>query len=442
MSRVTVAAVFILLTALNFVREVRAQEVITFPVRIDTVILVGNEKTRDFVILREIPFTFPDSLTQEDLQQINYRLQNLYLFNRVELNLMRFQNGKTALVITVTEKWYFYPLPILFLNDRDWRKISFGLQVTHFNFRGRNEKFSMGGWLGYNPSFFLNYFNPWMGTRSRLILGVSVYHKKVRNRIFDMNESHSGFDVTFGRRFTLWLQTQFKLSMDWVGLPPEYRTFNYSGRSTDLVPSLFYEVLWDRRNLFEYPTKGFYLQYIVQRTGFKETQPRFWRFQFDNRIYLPLMRRISWGVRNLTIVQSGELPIYDRRYFGFNERIRGHFYTMYPAAEDFRQYSSPNLMLWSTELRFSILPVRYYSWNNAPFMSYLYQNLKFGISGAIFLDSGIVWQHPRDFALQNYNTGFGAGIHFHLPYLTTLRIDFAFNEKWQGQLIVDIGASF
>ncbi len=423
-------------------RNSPAQEVITFPVRIDTVILVGNEKTRDFVILREIPFTLPDTLDQADLQKISYRLQNLFLFNRVELQLMRFENGKTALIITVTEKWYFYPLPILFLNDRDWHKISFGMQITHFNFRGRNEKFSIGGWLGYNPSFFLNYFNPWIGKRSRLLLGVSLYHKKVKNRIFDMNEKHTGFDVTFGRRFSLWLQSQFKISLDWIELPPEYREYHFSGTATDLVPSFSYEILWDRRNLFEYPTEGHYLQYIIQRTGFAETQPRFWRLQFDHRLYLPIFHPVSWGIRNLTIIQKGELPIYDRRYFGFEERIRGHFFTVYPAPEDFRQYNSPNLMLWSAEIRFPILPVRYYSWNDAPFLAYLYQNLKFGISGALFLDSGIVWQHDRDFTLRNHNTGFGFGLHFHLPYVTTLRIDYAFNEALRGQIIIDLGASF
>nr|NIW78704.1 hypothetical protein [Calditrichia bacterium] len=157
------------------------------PIKVDSVLIYGNEKTEDRVILREIPFQFPAHLEMADFQLIKNRLTNLFLFNRVALGITR-QGQKKLLLIQVTESWYIYPVPIFFVNERDWDKLSYGFQVSHFNFRGMNEKLSIGGWLGYNPSFFIHYNNPWVGKKLKLILGFNLFGKKVSNRFFDFDE--------------------------------------------------------------------------------------------------------------------------------------------------------------------------------------------------------------------------------------------------------------
>ncbi len=418
-----------------------AGPMVSLPARIDTLIIVGNEKTKSYIISREIPFTFPDTLDKKDFQLIQNRLQNLYLFNRVELLLSPF-GGQNALIVMVTESWYFFPAPILFINERDWSKISYGMQVSHYNFRGRNEKLSFGGWLGYNPSYYLNYFNPWVGRKSRIILGFSLSRNQVANKIFDFKERRSSFGFTIGRKHTLNLQTQFSFSIQNVILPSEYRDYSYSGNGRDWVPTFTYELIWDRRDLFEYPKKGFYLRYQIRRVGLTKKEPRFWRFETDNRIYLPVYKQTTLGFRNLLILNKGELPIYDRVFLGYSERIRGYFDKVFPAPETFREYNSAKLSLSSVEFRFPILPVKYFSWDSAPLFSSLYRNLKFGISGGIFFDSGIVWQDKSQFALPNFYSGYGAGLHFHLPYVYVLRLEYAWNDKGQGQYIVDMGVSF
>ena len=44
-----------------------AQDDVNFPIRIDEVQIVGNERTKDHVILREIPYSFPDTLSKAAL---------------------------------------------------------------------------------------------------------------------------------------------------------------------------------------------------------------------------------------------------------------------------------------------------------------------------------------------------------------------------------------
>ena len=75
------------------------QKPVRLPVKIDKVILVGNEKTQPNIILREIPFTFPDTLNAPDLLLIRNRIQNLYLFNRVELEIVQQENQNILLIM-------------------------------------------------------------------------------------------------------------------------------------------------------------------------------------------------------------------------------------------------------------------------------------------------------------------------------------------------------
>lgn len=418
-----------------------AQDSINFPIQIDEVQIIGNKRTKANVILREIPYTLPDSLNKADLIIIKNRIQNLFLFNRVELNVVEIGQSN-HLIIMVTESWYFFPVPLLFINEHDWSKISYGLQLSHYNFRGRNEKLRLGGWLGFNPSFYINYYNPWLGDNLRLIWGVGIAKRKIQNQIFDFKEDRFGFDATLGRRLSLNLDWQVKFGLQRIKLPDDYKQYSVSQTGTDYVPTLSTQIKWDTRDIFEYPKKGFFITHNFRKTGFTSNQPDFWRFEFDNRVYVPIYRQISLAARQLLVFNVGELPIYDPVFFGFSERIRGYFFDIFPDPGLFEFYNPNQLSLTSLELRFPILPIRYFSFDNGPFMPSLYKDLKFGISGGIFMDSGITWHSRSEFSLNNFYTGYGFGLHIHLPYIFVLRFDFALNDQGNGQIIIDAGVSF
>lgn len=409
-----------------------AQTPVQFPVRIEAAIVVGNEKTKEEVILREIPFHFPDTLDLEDLQYIQNRITNLMLFNQVELGLLG-EPGHTILVIQVTESWYIYPVPLLFINERSWSKISYGFQLTHQNFRGMNERLSAGGWLGYNPSFFLHYFNPWLGRNAKMILGFNFFGRKVGNKFFDFNEGHLGGSITLGKRLSLNDLVQATFELQRITIPEEYREYSVSGNGTDIVPKFSLQYVNDHRDLVEYPKSGYYIIWQGARAGLTDKQPEFWRFSFDHRLYFKLNERMSIGGRNFLVLNRGELPIYDRVFIGYSERIRGYFNTVLTAQ---------NLMVQNYEMRINILPIRYLSWKEAPYMSVFFQGLKYGLSMGIFMDSGVVWDHPEQFALKNYYTGYGLGLHIHLPYINVFRIDHAWNDKGRGEWIFEVGVVF
>ncbi len=422
----------VILTTLLMVVPLSAQDGPTFPAVIDTVVIMGNEKTRDEVILREIPFTFPDTLDYPELQLIQNRLQNLFLFNRVALDVLN-TGRRRILLIQVTETWYIYPVPLVFINDRDWNKISYGFQLTHINFRGMNEKAMIGGWLGYNPSFFLSYFNPWLGRHTRLIFGIKLFNSFIQSKEFDTTERHVGTQISLGKRLNLNVSIEGMFRFRWIHLPQPYTSYLISGKKWDTVPQLGLRFISDYRDLYEYPTSGYYLRWEITRTGLFSHQPRYWRWELDNRFYWKPAPRFSIGVRNFTIINRRYLPVYDRIYIGYRERIRGYFY---------RVMTGQNLILQSLEIRIPLLKVRYFSLGNNPNLSAFTQNLKFGISMGLFVDTGQTWDTTRELGIRRLKTGFGVGLHIHLPFIYVVRLEHAWNDRGKSQLIIDAGVTF
>ncbi len=99
-------------------------------------------------------------------------------------------------------------------------------------------------------------------------------------------------------------------------------------------------------------------------------------------------------------------------------------------------------MMDHIEARINLLPMKYVSWKDAPLMPSFFRGLKYGLSLGIFMDSGIVWDEPSQFTLKNHNTGYGVGLHLHLPYINLLRIDHAWNDVGQRQWIIEAGVVF
>ena len=436
----TVAAVLVFLSSFGWT-TLNAQDSIAAPVRIDRTAVEGNKITASDVILREIPFAFPSVLSAADLTLIRNKVQNLRLFNRVELRLDE-QDGVNVLTVLVTESWYFFPSPVFSVEEHDWKKISYGLQLTDSNFRGRNEKLRVGGSLGYNPSYSLNYSIPWVGDRLRLMLSVGLSQRSNENRLLNFKEDRLGFNLRVGKRLSLELETEVQFSLTRIRVPREFQTFSVSGMGEDIAPSLSWQVRWEHRDLTEYPSKGAYLAVNLQRTGFGKNQPDYWRMTLDGRYYKPLLSSLSLDVRQLFILDSGTMPLYDRVFLGYNERIRGYYNLVLPNPALYADYKSYNISLTSIEIRFSLLPVRYFSIKNGPLIPSLFRNLKFGISAGLFVDSGIVWRNAGEIRWNDFLTGYGVGLHLHLPYINVLRIEYALNKFGRGQFIIDTGVSF
>ena len=400
---------------------------------ISNIILIGNKTTDDNVIMRELTIRVGDVASEEALRLTRQRLENLLLFNRVEINLYPQDNNRVLLVIEVTERLYFYPVPILTINERDWSKWSYGLGLVNMNFRGQNEQVWAGAWFGYRPGFGITYSDQWAGDSLHLNTAFNLTKTTYNHRtIPGMEERHIFGWVSVGKWWNYHFNTSLVFHYDRIRVAEQFRHLMQSGKTIENTFGVEMIIRYDTRDIYFYPTTGWFSKLNIFQFGLFESYNHYTNLVFDLRRYQSIGPLI-FAARFMQNSLFGAIPVYRLNYLGYSERVRGHFYTA---------QEGKHVQIGSLETRFNIIPVRYFS-TNFPMIPQQYQrNLKIGLSAALFIDSGIVWNQPNQYQSENFLTGFGFGLHFHLPYIEVFRIDYGFNSQWRGQVIFEVGVVF
>ena len=394
--------------------------------KIVSIQIQGNDKTKPSVILREMKQKVGDSLDPYLLENDRKRIQNLYLFNRVIISAEP-EEEDARIRIVVTEQWYLFPFPVLFINEGDWNKLSWGAGLTYLNFRGRAETLVFVFWLGYNPSIHIDYANPWFGGKRNLFTGANLFYSHVRSKHFQeeaVTEKHLGLQWTIGKRFGPHTFPSISVGYKEVTFSPSVPGQTLSSDGRDRLPFLGFTLIWDHRDLKEYPHTGWYVRLTAKKTGFPTMPADYFKYGFDLRKYFPL-GPCTLALRTKANLSGRKIPLYDRVFLGYGERVRGHF---------FEKSEGENMALASVAFRFPLLPVRYFNLSGHPYFT----NLKFGVSLGLFADTGLTWFQKEKIKSSMLQTGYGLGLHLHLPYINLLRLEVAFDERGNEQFITDL----
>lgn len=397
------------------------------------IIIQGNETTKDHVILREMSLKIGDPITPEAIEHDRDRIYSLQLFNKVDIEPVIRGDGATLLV-QVHERWYLFPFPVLGIRYRDVRKFFYGAGLAHQNFRGRNEKLFLSFALGYDRWVSLVYQNPKMTDDDDIFFRGSIAYQEVHNLSVNSGEyeqTNFGAGVNLGKRFGLY-QTLFGFfNYDvWIVSDPQVgRTVSHSGR--DAFFSLGVRYSYDTRNIREYPTEGLLLSLGVTKSGFGESEVNLTTYGYDTRAYTLLREEWSLGFRSFgATVGGGVTPPYRHVYFGYDERIRGYFSEV---------LEGENIFGGNIELRFPIFNPRYLE---VPIPVPQFSILRYGLYAGVFADAGKIWYRSEPFSSKRWLSGVGAGLHFLLPYSVVVRTEYAWNDRGQGQFVLDFGTSF
>ncbi len=408
-------------------------------IRVDSVIILGNNKTKSFVILREMTLKPGSVITDEAMDYDKKRIYSLQLFNSVEIFKVETSPHRFNLLVVVSERWFLYPIPIFGIKDRDWKKIYYGAGIVDINFRGRNEKIFAMGTLGYEPSLQLSYRNPQIDYWEDVFVNTSFgYYENENKSLSAQNDApnffqyHTSASLSIGKRFqnshTAWMHFGYevvKLSDYQPG-----RLLNAWGK--DAFPILSTGYNYDTRDLNDYTLFGSYINFSVTKFGLFEKNIDYWKYSFDYRRFIPLIPDVVLAFRSFgTFSSGGEIPSYKHVYFGYSERIRGHYKNI---------YEGENILGSSAELRIVLLKPKYFNLDFIPIPEF--SVWKFGIAAALFGDAGNVWYRKQPLAIANFKKGYGAGLHFILPYHFVFRAEYAINELRKGEFIFDISAAF
>jgi len=395
--------------------------------------VLGNAKTKESVILREMSIQIGDTLTQGAIDTDRNNIYNLGLFNKVDIEYAVQQNLASVYVI-VSERWYFIPYPIVGIKHRDPSKLYYGAGIVHNNFRGRNEKVYANLCFGYDRWVMLGYQNPKI-TDDDIFISGSVTVQKVHSLSTSQGEyenSNIFFNGTIGKRFGMYQTLSGTVGYEiWqVNDLQLHRTISASGRDAFLVASVQYR--YDTRNNREYTTDGFLISTVLSKNGIGESDMDISALSYDIRRFFGMTGGSSIGFRTIgTFIWGGPIPPYKHVFFGYDERIRGYFYNTMEAE---------NRIGFSGELRLPILLPRYLEIDFFGIPEF--QKLRYGFYFGVFADAGRIWSRGQIFSEQPWYTGCGAGFHFLLPYGFTIRTEVALNNQGRTEGYIDFDTSF
>ncbi len=402
-----------------------------FPIK--QIEIIGNEKTDADIIFRELLFSQGDLVSLKKIIAAQKRVLNTGLFTQARFDIIG-EGDFYTLLITVYERWYIYPIPLLNINERSWSKISYGFQLLYYNFAGRDILLNFTAAFGYNPQFKLAYYNPWFFGDLKLFTNFMVYKGKVQAKnpaLDNLEYDKIGLDWLIGKRFGHFTFLGLTYNYTEISQPLQTGlTLSPSGR--DIVPSITLSLQYDNRDYKEYPHSGCNVQFWTKKAG-NSKRIDYNLYGADLRGYLPLNNSLTIAMRGAVNLTSGDIPLYERSFFGFNERIRGRFYDI---------FEGENLAFGGIEFRFPVLPITYMDVPPVPGFEQYSSHLKFGASAGIFYDTGAVWFQDKELSRQDFKSGFGAGIHFHLPYIDVFRIECGLNSDWETQFIAEINTAF
>lgn len=423
---------------------------------IRSISLEGNDQTRPRIISRELTLHEGDILDSAGLAaalvKSRENLFNTSLFNVVKIDTTCGE-GLPRVVdvgVKVIERWYIWPIPWLEFPDRNinaWLKdplfshLTYGVNLTFFNARGRNETLTLLLHFGYNQKYGFTYKTPYINRKQTWGFGFGADAELNRTLVVANEENRNVYyDVETGflqQRYMAYAQVFYRPA--WYlyhDLSVSYSHYIFADTlrsvegfftgDTSLDHDLFslaYKIKYDRRDEKYYPLAGYYADFEFLQQGFpgrteyitacKAALKGFWR----------LGRRWYWasGATGRCSFPQ-EQPFYLQQGLGYGrDFLRGYDSYIIPGQ---------HFVISKNNLKFAILPQRTIrlSFIETPKFAVvpmaLYLNL--------FTDFGYVWNRSEMQSGANSLTnafllGYGLELDFATYYDVVIGAGFSMN---------------
>ena len=412
-----------------------------YTVKIDTIVIMGNNITEGFVILRELTFKQGDTLTYKQAFYNKERVYSLDIFNQVKIFPVSYKN-KIIAVIDVVESWYIWPIPFAELKNGDWNKISYGIDLAVKNFRGMNETVRIKAGLGYDPSLTLDYIIPILNYNQNIYFDAQLSYNSVENKSIIAEQKYGAvFDqkminaqITFGKRISLFHNISVTAGYNYIETPMYVSGINASDQRIDRLLFLGAGYAYDTRDLAQFPRNGIYssINFLMKGLGLNDINYQVYTFDF--REYRPLFWDIIGKWRFTSRLTSGKaIPYYDYSVLGYQERIRGYLHDVLEGNDYYLtslEFFHP--LVKDIDINLDFIPIV-----PKQFLSY-----RIALYTEIFADAGAVKQRDRSLGIRDFDSGYGFGFTFLILPYNILRIELAFNDKFNSEIVLDLGISF
>lgn len=422
---------------------------------INDIQIEGNKVTKSPIILRELVFGIGDTVLKIELlpslQRCKENLLNLAIFNFVYFDATHLPHNRINIHITVTERWYIWPIPLLeyaernfseFIKNREWDKINYGAYFKWNNFRGRKELLTGKLRLGYIREYALAYTIPNIGKRQQHGISTGfnlnrqneVYIATVNNKPVEykpqerpaQNRINAFARYTYRRK----LYTSHTLRFEYFDYSVSDSValvnpnFMGEGRSRLQYFTLSYNFNYDVRDSKVYPLEGFAVNLRAEQLGmgiipdypyatFRVTGYLMFHQKIINRVYF-------YNATKARFSSEKYMPHALNKALGYNEFLSG--YESYVIDGSDYVISKYNLKLQLIKPTTKILPL-------IPLEQF--NKIHYAVYVNLFADAGYVnydFPDPTNTMVNNWQFSAGVGLDLVTYYDQVFRIDFAINR--------------
>lgn len=337
-------------------------------VRLDSILIEGNRKTRRALILRELEFRQGDTLSlldlPETLERNRLRLMNTGLFSSSTVALDTLANGEgLAVRFRLVEMWYIYPVPLFELADRNFnvwwtefkrslKRVNYGISWTHLNMSGWADILKVNLNFGYSNRYEIVYERPWFNRRQTLGFRVATGF----NRTHEVAYRTLGNKQLFAVDPDVWHKKQYyaNLGLKWRPklltdhtLVLEYHLnetidsiaaevnpdFFLDGKTRQRHFSLIYRLTMDYRDIRPYPLSGWLFHLDLRQNGIlTDDDLHLFRATAEVKKYFRFAPRLSLEtvVRGRFCLPRRKPPFFNNQALGYGSTlVRGYeFYVM------------------------------------------------------------------------------------------------------------------
>ena len=428
--------------------------------RIVEVNIVGNKRTKTRIIQQEMRLSVDSTYCNKDWGELlKLEQQWIYgtgLFDTVKVSLEPILSvpEEAKLIVSLKERWYFYPAPVFRLSQysflywwrqlrRDFRYVSYGAGLAHLNFRGLNDRLFVLAQIGNERAFRLNYIWPYSRLASGALIGwrASFAFSQARSLVYE-TFSHRAVDLTTEEGFlqteggtTLGLnyrpQRQIEHKLE-LGFWHQGISDALHGRNMFFLQSsaqgaslqrrslgLEYTLAIDLREQRRYPLEGSYLKIEAQRYGlgvFSEIDLNRLRIFYGK--YLSLGKK--WYLSNL-VRGTVSLPL-DQAYRDYEALNTG------TEMRGYQNYliQGPLLLHANTLLKREVFHWAYRAKREKQGLMRYFSYIPFTFYGYLYANVGYVRSYPRQQGAEWLNDTLLLGVGPGIELLTFYDLVFGF----------------
>ena len=321
--------------------------------------ILGNNKTKKEIILREVTFqknkNYNQDILKKKIKESTENLNNLKLFNFVEIT-----QNEGNIYIEVTEKWYFWPYPVFEISERnfntwwdefkandysDFSRLNYGIFLNWENFRGRNELLQFKIRRGFKEHYLLSYQIPYFNKQKTIGINSNLqifrrkktHYQTIDNQLlyfedenkYTANDYEANVELLYRKNIHYKHALKLHYFSSSVNDSVTFKNPNYlynNSNSGNFYKST-YSFTDEHRDYVVYPLHGH--QFSTEATKyFKGTSP-INHFELKARAekYIEPVNRLFLGSSfAVKLASNGYQPYSHEEGFGYNDYVRGYEY--------------------------------------------------------------------------------------------------------------------